>query len=52
MTDDELRELLEQKQMTIKHLEQELQQLTKQNYDLMVRISELASLPKVVDDLT
>ena len=45
MTEEQMNGVVEEKNIQIKHLEQEIKSLTKQNYDLMVRISEL------VDDL-
>jgi hypothetical protein len=42
MTEEQMNGVVEQKNIRIKHLEREIKSLTKQNYDLMVRISELA----------
>lgn len=43
MTEEQMTGELEEKQIRIKHLEREIQELTKQNYELMVRISELTA---------
>ena len=48
--------VIEDKNMHIKHLEREIKELTKQNYNLMVRISELGdelrTLRRSLDSLT
>lgn len=41
MTEDQMRSTSEERNMHIKHLERSVKELTRQNYDLMVRISEL-----------
>ena len=48
--------VIEDKNMHIRHLEREIKELTKQNYNLMIRISELGdelrSLRRSLDSLS
>ena len=44
MTEEQLRNTVEERNMHIKHLEEQVKELTKQNYMLMRRISEIISL--------
>ena len=56
MTEDQMRSTLEERNMHIKHLERSVKELTRQNYDLIVRISELGdelrSLRRSLDSFT
>ena len=56
MTEEQMRGAVEEKNMHIKHLERSVKELTRQNYDLMVRICELGdelrSLRRSLDNLS
>ena len=56
MTEEQMRGAVEEKNMHIKHLERSVKELTRQNYDLMVRICELGdelrSLRRSLDSLS
>lgn len=41
MTEEQMHGTVEERNMHIKHLESTIKELTRQNYDLMVRICEL-----------